>query len=148
MAYIKAISYYLPERVVTNDELLTEFPEWSVDKVAKKVGVNSRHIADEQETAGDLAEKAALKLENKALKVEAALRGSDASDVLKDIKKSAKKAKRKATVKCAGKAAKVAAKGGVAVAGVALKAGSGAAKKIGSGVAKHRARRKAKKEAA
>ena len=62
MAYIKAISYYLPERVVTNDELLTEFPEWSVDKVAKKVGVNSRHIAGEQETAGDLAEKAALKL--------------------------------------------------------------------------------------
>ena len=62
MAYIKGISYYLPERVVTNEELLKEFPEWSVDKVAKKVGVYSRHIAAENETAGDLAEKAALKL--------------------------------------------------------------------------------------
>lgn len=62
MAYIKAISYYLPERVVTNEELVREFPEWSVDKVAQKVGVDSRHLAAPGETAGDLAEKAALKL--------------------------------------------------------------------------------------
>ena len=62
MAYIKGISYYLPERVVTNEELVKEFPEWSVDKVAKKVGVNSRHLAAENETAGDMAEKAARKL--------------------------------------------------------------------------------------
>ena len=62
MAYIKGISYYLPERVVTNEELLKEFPEWSVDKVAKKVGVNSRHIAGDNETAGDMAEKAALRM--------------------------------------------------------------------------------------
>jgi hypothetical protein len=40
MAFIKAISYYLPERVVTNEELVREFPEWSVDKVAQKVGVD------------------------------------------------------------------------------------------------------------
>lgn len=62
MAYIKAISYYLPERVVTNEELLKEFPEWSVDKVAAKVGVDSRHLAAPDETAGDMAEKAARKL--------------------------------------------------------------------------------------
>lgn len=62
MAFIKGISYYLPDKIVTNDELLTEFPEWSVDKVEAKVGVRSRHIAAETETAGDLAEKAALKL--------------------------------------------------------------------------------------
>ena len=62
MAYIKGISYYLPERVVTNEELLKEFPEWSVDKVAAKVGVNSRHLAAADETAGDMAEKAACKL--------------------------------------------------------------------------------------
>lgn len=62
MAFIKGISYYLPERVVTNEELLQEFPEWSVDKVAAKVGVNSRHLAGENETAGDMAEKAARKL--------------------------------------------------------------------------------------
>lgn len=62
MAYIKGISYYLPEKVVTNEELLQEFPEWSVDKVAAKVGVNARHITAEDETAGDMAEKAALQL--------------------------------------------------------------------------------------
>lgn len=62
MAFIKGISYYLPERVVTNEELLQEFPEWSVDKVAAKVGVNSRHLAADDETAGDMAEKAANKL--------------------------------------------------------------------------------------
>lgn len=62
MAYIKAISYYLPEKIVDNEELLKEFPEWSVDKVAAKVGVNQRHVAAINETAGDLAEKAARKL--------------------------------------------------------------------------------------
>lgn len=61
-AYIKAISYYLPERVMTNEELVKEFPEWSVDKVAQKVGVYSRHLAGKDETAGDMAEKAALRL--------------------------------------------------------------------------------------
>lgn len=62
MAFIKAISYYLPEKVVTNEELVKEFPEWSVEKVAQKVGVDSRHLAAENETAGDMAEKAARKL--------------------------------------------------------------------------------------
>lgn len=62
MAFIKAISYYLPEKVVTNEELVKEFPEWSVDKVAQKVGVDSRHVAADNETAGDMAEKAARKL--------------------------------------------------------------------------------------
>ena len=61
-AFIKGISYYLPERVVTNEELVSEFPEWSVDKVAQKVGVYSRHLAAEDETAGDMAEKAARRL--------------------------------------------------------------------------------------
>lgn len=62
MAFIKAISYYLPEKIVTNEELVEEFPEWSVDKVAAKVGVDSRHLAAPDETAGDMAEKAARKL--------------------------------------------------------------------------------------
>lgn len=61
-AYIKAISYYLPERVVTNEQLVTEFPEWSVEKIAKKVGINERHIAADNETAGDMAFMAAEKM--------------------------------------------------------------------------------------
>ena len=62
MASIKGISYYLPERVVTNEDLLKDFPDWSVEKVYQKVGVSSRHIASDSETAGDLAEKAARRL--------------------------------------------------------------------------------------
>ena len=61
-AFIKGISYYLPEKVVTNEDLVSEFPEWDVDKVYNKVGVKERHLAGESETAGDLAEKAARKL--------------------------------------------------------------------------------------
>lgn len=62
MPFIKGISYYLPERVVSNEELLRDFPEWSVDKVAAKVGVNSRHLSAKEETPGDMAEKAAKHL--------------------------------------------------------------------------------------
>ena len=61
-AYIKGISYYLPKQVYTNDDLVRDFPEWSVDKVMKKVGVEERHLAAEDETAGDMAGKAAIKL--------------------------------------------------------------------------------------
>ena len=62
MAFIKAISYYLPERRLTNEELVAEFPEWSVEKVAQKVGVDARYLAADDETAGDMAEKAARRL--------------------------------------------------------------------------------------
>lgn len=61
-AFIKAISYYLPERILTNEDLVNEFPEWTVEKVAGKVGVNQRHIAAESETAADMATCAAKKL--------------------------------------------------------------------------------------
>lgn len=61
-AYIKGISYYLPEKVLTNEKLTEQFPEWSVEKVASKVGINQRHISADGETAGDMAVKAAEKL--------------------------------------------------------------------------------------
>ena len=61
-AYIKEIAYYLPERVVTNEELVKDFPEWSVEKIAEKVGVNERRVASEDETATDMAICAAEKL--------------------------------------------------------------------------------------
>ena len=60
-AYIKDIAYYLPEKVVTNEELVKDFPEWSVEKIADKVGVLQRHVATD-ETALDLAVIAAEKL--------------------------------------------------------------------------------------
>jgi 3-oxoacyl-[acyl-carrier-protein] synthase-3 len=65
--YIKAIDYYLPEKVVTNEDLVREFPEWNVDKIATKVGINKRHIAAEHETASDLAVEAAKRLFNQGI---------------------------------------------------------------------------------
>ena len=62
MPYIKKICTYLPEHIVTNEELVKEFPEWSVDKIAQKIGVTQRHVASEKETAADLAYKAAEKM--------------------------------------------------------------------------------------
>ena len=60
--FIKAISYYLPETILSNQALVEDFPEWSVEKIAKKVGVVNRHVVKSDECASDLAEKAALSL--------------------------------------------------------------------------------------
>ena len=61
-AYIKAITYYLPTKVLTNNQIAEKFPEWTADKVAQKVGITERHISAENETAADMAFQAAEKL--------------------------------------------------------------------------------------
>lgn len=61
-AYIKAIDYYLPSFELTNEALVEEFPEWTVEKIASKIGVSLRHISANDETAGDMAVCAAEKL--------------------------------------------------------------------------------------
>ena len=59
---IANIEYYLPEKVVTNDQLAKQFPDWSSDKIEKKVGIRERHIVKEDETALDLALRASKKV--------------------------------------------------------------------------------------
>ncbi len=61
-AYIKHIDFYLPEKVLTNSDIVEQFPEWTVDKIEKKIGIKERHITVDGETASDLAIKAAEKL--------------------------------------------------------------------------------------
>lgn len=61
-AFIKTVEYYLPENVLTNDQIAERFPEWSAEKVANKIGIKERHLSGENETATDLAYKAAEKL--------------------------------------------------------------------------------------
>jgi 3-oxoacyl-[acyl-carrier-protein] synthase-3 len=61
-AYIKDIAYYLPEKVLTNEQIAQAFPEWSAEKVANKVGITERHIAADDETATDMAYHAAENL--------------------------------------------------------------------------------------
>ena len=61
-ANIKAISYYLPEAVLSNDLINQEFPEWDIGKISSKTGINSRHISAADEFSSDMAVKAAEKL--------------------------------------------------------------------------------------
>ncbi len=59
---IAGIEYHLPASVVTNADLVTQFPDWSVDRIAQKTGIQQRHIAAEGECSSDLAYAAAQKL--------------------------------------------------------------------------------------
>lgn len=60
-AKIGAISYYLPEKVYSNVDFFKDFPD-SLGSSLEKTGVIERHIIGADETASDMAEKAALKL--------------------------------------------------------------------------------------
>ena len=59
---IAHIEYYLPSKVVTNQDLLKENPDWDIQGLLPKTGVLKRHIAADGETALDLAVKACRKL--------------------------------------------------------------------------------------
>jgi len=61
-ANIASIEYYLPENVLTNEELAALYPDWSADKIYLKTGIKARHIAAHDECASDLGIKAAFKL--------------------------------------------------------------------------------------
>lgn len=65
-AAIQYIEYHLPERVLTNEQLAHDFPEWSVEKIERKTGITRRHIAADDECASDLAVAAAEKLFSRA----------------------------------------------------------------------------------
>jgi len=61
-AAISGISCYFPERVLTNEELATEYPGWSAEKIEQKTGIRERHIANKDECASDMATAAASDL--------------------------------------------------------------------------------------
>lgn len=60
--YIKAISYYLPEGKLTNEEIHLEFPEWGINKISSKTGINTRRISAKNEFTSDMALQAANQL--------------------------------------------------------------------------------------
>jgi len=59
---IVKIEYYLPKTLLKNNDLEREFPGWSSEKIENKIGIRERHIVKEDETALDLALKAAEKI--------------------------------------------------------------------------------------
>ena len=46
-AYIKAVDYYLPDRILTNEEIARLFPQWSAEKVASK----AKEVAEDAKEA-------------------------------------------------------------------------------------------------
>lgn len=52
---ISKIAYYLPEKVITNKDLLSEFPSWDEEKVSKRIGIQQRHVCVDDQTALDMA---------------------------------------------------------------------------------------------
>lgn len=59
---IEHIEYFLPSKLVSNEDILQEHPDWDMAKVAEKTGVFTRHIAGKDETACDLAIAACFQL--------------------------------------------------------------------------------------
>lgn len=64
MAFVRAISVFTPSSgvMLSNENLQKEFPDVEVAKIAKGVGVERRYVADEHQTASDLAFEAACNL--------------------------------------------------------------------------------------
>src|SRR5262249_17080818 len=61
-AAIGPIAVHFPEQRETIDTLRDEFPEWDVDLIYRKTGINARYIAKPEETASDLGVAAAERL--------------------------------------------------------------------------------------
>ena len=61
-ARIIATAFHLPDGTLTNDDLTSMYPEWSVEKIANKTGIHTRHIAGADEYSSDLAVGAATRL--------------------------------------------------------------------------------------
>ncbi|WP_028296166.1 ketoacyl-ACP synthase III [Olivibacter sitiensis] len=61
-AKIEAIAYYYPKNTLTNQDLKELYPGYDFQRFEEKVGIKTRYIADEYETALDLAYQASLSL--------------------------------------------------------------------------------------
>ena len=61
-AQIESIDYYLPKKIETVETLLEKNPDWLIEEIKKKTGVNNRYISSDDETSLDLGVNAAKKL--------------------------------------------------------------------------------------
>ena len=64
-AKIIGIETYLPENFEDSESLLIDNPDWQIDKIQSKTGIEKRWITSKNETSLDLAIKASSKLLNK-----------------------------------------------------------------------------------
>lgn len=61
-ARIRQVEKYLPTGVLTNLEISKQFPEWGVDRISEKTGIEARHIAAKEEYSSSLGVAAAQNL--------------------------------------------------------------------------------------
>jgi 3-oxoacyl-[acyl-carrier-protein] synthase-3 len=60
---IESIAYALPERILTNDDLVKDNPTWDMARLVERTGVLERRVAAADETALDLGYQACLALD-------------------------------------------------------------------------------------
>ena len=63
-AYLRGVNYCLAEGVRTNEDLVRMNPSWDAQKIYEKTGIRRRPVAGPEETASDLAFRAAERLLN------------------------------------------------------------------------------------
>ncbi|MBI5092970.1 MAG: ketoacyl-ACP synthase III [Candidatus Hydrogenedentes bacterium] len=61
-AVVKGIATHLPERRLTNEQLATEYGDWTAEKIEQKTGIVVRAVAGPEECASDLGYAAAQRL--------------------------------------------------------------------------------------
>lgn len=64
-AYIKDIAVVYPSRIVTNDDLVNQGCKWTSTQIKSKIGVDSRHFCEAEESSLTLGLQAARVLLNK-----------------------------------------------------------------------------------
>jgi len=57
-AYIEDIKFFVPNSKLSNEDLAEINPEWNVERIYNKTGINNRYIASKDQTATDLAVEA------------------------------------------------------------------------------------------
>ena len=54
-AFLKAITFYLPNEKYTNEDINKEHPDWAIDKIMSKTGILNRYISAKDEFVSDMA---------------------------------------------------------------------------------------------
>jgi 3-oxoacyl-[acyl-carrier-protein] synthase-3 len=61
---IKKICSFLPNNLVTNDNIVEFMPTWTPSKIVQKIGIEKRYVVDNDQTALDLAIEACNKIKS------------------------------------------------------------------------------------
>src|SRR4051794_26238955 len=60
--FLTAVSHYLPDGRLGNEQLASRSPSWDAEMIYRKTGIRERHVAGPGETACDLGYRAACRM--------------------------------------------------------------------------------------